>query len=170
MPDTEATSQDPYLQAGLVYGVLGAVVLLLTVATPEMVRPERRGEIVHLLIGMPFFLLFAVAIAASDRLVAGLLVRRGRSAERALRSGRWFREKLVMLIALTAAVRTAVFTANGLGYRPRLRLAPFALQAEATTPEPRMLLAALLMATIFVFLARAAWLPFFRRLGSSHAG
>ncbi len=155
---------DPYTQAGLVYGVMGAVILLLTVATPEMVRPERRADIAHLVVGMPFFALFALAIALGDRWVARVLMASGRAPERALRLGRWFREKLVILISLSALGRTFVFAANGLGYRPHFQGSLFRVTFEASAPDPRLLFAALLMATIFVFLVRAAWLPFCSRL------
>lgn len=146
------------------YGVMGAVILLLTVATPEMVRPERRADIAHLVVGLPFFALFALAIALGDRWVARILIAGGRAPDRALRVGRWFREKLVILISLSALARTFVFAANGMGFRPRFQGSLLNVAFESSAPEPRLLFAALLMATIFAFLVRAAWLPFFGRL------
>lgn len=156
--------QDPYLQAGLVYAVLGLVILMLVAASPDLVLPERRGDLTLLVVGMPFFLVFALVIARGDRPIALFLRRRGSEPARAARIGAWFREKLVILISLSALGRAYVFAANGLGLRPRLALHPVRLAIESHAPEPRMMLAALLMATIFAFLVRAAWLPFLGRL------
>ena len=162
--DAEDAPQDTYLQAGVVYGVLGLVILMLVGASPELVRPERRSDLVHLIVGLPFFLLFAVAIARGDRPIALFVERRGSDRARAERIGAWFREKLVILLSLSALGRTYVFAANGLGMRPRFQLRSLRFAFESQAPDPRMLISALLMATIFVFLARAAWLPFFGRM------
>lgn len=163
-PSAADEPQDAYLQAGLVYGVLGLVILMLVGASPELVRPERRGDLVQLIVGLPFFVLFAFAIARGDRPIALFMTRRGADPERADRIGAWFREKLVILLSLSALGRTYVFAANGLGARPRLRFRELSVGLEPQAPDPRMLIAALLMATIFVFLVRASWLPFFGRL------
>jgi|GEM_PF-6755609 len=168
MAMTTGPRPDPYLQAGLVYGVLGMVVLLLAVATPDMIRPERRSELLLLAVSLPIFALFTLVIAIGDRLVARLLADQGRTALRASHAGRWFREKLVMLAALAVMARALVFGTNGLGWRAHLWLWPPTLSFESAAPEPRLLLAALLMATIGAFLVRAAWLPFLRRLLGRH--
>lgn len=163
MPQRPDRHRDPYRQAALAYCVLGALVVMLTIATPEMARPERRADLAHLLIGLPVFLVFALLIAWGDLAAAGCLRLLGVTAERARQLGQSTREKLVMLLSLSALMRTLVFLANGLGARPRFALASPRLRIEAATPEPRMWFAAALMAVILWLLVRASWLPWMRR-------
>ena len=138
----EEVSQARYRRAGLIYLVLGTVILAVTVATPELASPERRADLIHLLVGLPFFALFAAAIAWGDRVL-----------------GRWLREKLVMLLTLSAIGRTLVFVSNALGYQPRFR---GGFQVEDIDPSPRMWINAVLMAIIVVQLARASWIPWWK--------
>lgn len=140
------TARSRYRTAGAVYFLLGSAVMAITVLTPGLASPERRSDLVQLLVGVPFFALFAALIAWGDRLV-----------------GSWAREKLTMLLTLTGLGRVFVFTANGLGHKPRLDFETWSLSLESIDPMPRMLLNALLMSTIVAFLVRAAWIPFFER-------
>lgn len=158
-----------YRVAGLGYGALGALILIVTVASPRLLEPERRGDLAHLLVALPFFVFFALAIAFFDRWVAaglGLVAGRRLGPERRSRIGRWCREKLVMVLTLSAFGRTAVFAANALGYRPRLRSG---LAFERIEPDPRTWLSALLMAVIAALLFRASWLPWWHRFFGSGA-
>ncbi|MEM7353371.1 MAG: hypothetical protein AAF657_21425, partial [Acidobacteriota bacterium] len=124
----------------------------ITVLTPELASPERRADVVHLLVGLPFFAVFALLIAYGDRLL-----------------GTWLREKLTMLLTFSALGRMFVFTANGLGWKPGINWLPIAVNFQSTEPTPRMLINALLMGVIVVLLVRAAWVPFFRRLKERRA-
>lgn len=126
-----------YRQAGLVYAVLGTLILLITVGSPELLKPERRGDLAHLLVGLPFFFVFAAAIAWGDRI------------------GSRFQKVLTALLTISATGRTLVFLGNGLGHRPRVSgTAPW-LTFETAAAEPRMLVNSVLMAVICFFLARA---------------
>ena len=152
-----------YWIAGAIYFVLGAAIMVITVATPELASPERRGDLIQLAIGIPFFALFALVIAYGDRAFAWLL-RLGRMApKKAARGGRWAREKLVMLLTLSAIGRTFVFAANGFGWKPGIDWRPFTFAMEVVPATPRMLINAFLMLIILVALARASWVPFLRR-------
>ncbi len=155
-----------YRAAGAIYFVLGVLIMGITVLTPGLASPERRADLIHLAIGLPFFALFALAIAYGDRAVAWLLRLFRIAADSAVRLGLQVREKLVMLLTLSALGRTLVFAASGLGWKPSLSWRPFAFALEAIGPMPRMLLNAVLMAIIVVVLARAAWVPFLRRRGA----
>lgn len=156
-----------YRSAGAIYFALGALIMAITVLTPGLASPERRADLVHLLVGLPFFALFALLIAYGDRAVAWLLRLLRMGADSATRLGSQVREKLVMLLTLSALGRTFVFAANGLGWRPSLTWRPFAFSLEGIPPMPRMLVNAVLMAIIVVVLARAAWVPFLRRRKSA---
>ena len=153
-----------YRTAGAIYFVLGVVIMAITVLTPGLASPERRADLIHLAVGLPFFALFALAIACGDRAVAWLLRLVRVAPERAARAGRWAREKLVMLLTLSALGRTFVFAANGLGWKPGFDWRAFSLTMEAAPPAPRMLINAVLMAVIAIVLARVSWVPFLRRL------
>lgn len=153
-----------YRTAGAIYFVLGVAIMAITVATPELASPERRADLIHLAIGLPFFALFALAIAYGDRALAWLLRGVRVAPEKAERAGRWTREKLVMLLTLSALGRTFVFAANGIGWKPGIDWQPFTLAMEVVPATPRMLINAFLMAIILVVLARASWMPFLRRL------
>ncbi len=157
------TDSARYRLAGAVYFVLGAAIMAITVLTPGLASPERRADLVHLLVGLPFFALFALAVAYGDRALAWLLRLLGTSAEKAGRAGRWGREKLVMLLTLSALGRTFVFAANGLGWKPGVDWRPLAFSLEPVAPMPRMLVNAALMAVIVAVLVRAAWVPFLER-------
>ncbi len=154
---------DPYHLTGAVYFVLGSTVMAITVLTPGLASPERRTDLVHLLIGLPFFALFALGIAYGNRPVAALWRLIGREPEAAERAGLWAREKLTMLLTLSALVRTFLFSANGIGWKPGLSWSPFAFSMEPVPPMPRMLINALLMLIILGFLINTAWRPWFRR-------
>ena len=161
----ERTAADSrYVVAGAVYFVLGCAIMAITVLTPGMASEQRRADLAHLLIGLPFFALFAVMIAYGDRLVAAALGAVRTDGDRASRIGSWVREKLTMLLTLSALGRTFVFAANGLGWKPGLDWPSLAISMEAAPPMPRMLVNALLMSVILVLLIRAAWVPFVRRL------
>ena len=153
-----------YRTAGAIYFVLGLAVMVITVLTPELASPERRVDLITLLIGLPFFGLFALLIAYGDRALAWVLRAVRFAPEKAACAGRWGREKLVMLLTLSALGRTFVFAANGLGWKPGVAWQPFTLAMEVVPATPRMLLNAVLMAIILVSLARASWVPFLRRL------
>lgn len=142
-----------YRQAGAVYVVLGLSVVAVTVWSPEMLAPERRQDFVHLLIGLPFFFVFGLAIAYGDRIVAAPLRWMGVSAPRVTRLGRGCQRVLTILLSLSAGVRTVIFAANAVGVRPRLH----PLRLETLDAAPRMALAALLMIVIAAFLVRAWW-------------
>lgn len=144
---------------GWIYAVLGTLVILVTVASPEILRPELRGELVHAWIGEVAILLFAVLIARGDGFFAFFfrLLRAGR--ERARRWGEAWQMWLARLLTLSALGRLTVFLGSGLGHRPRLRRDPFRVEVESVVPEPRMLLCALLMGGIVWMLIRTAWWP-----------
>ena len=94
-------------------------------------------------------------------LVAVLIIATGTiyiASNEAWRAGQ---EKLTMLLSISALGRTLVFLANAAGWRPRWRPA---LSFEPAEPDLRMLINALLMAVIFVFLVRASWIPWWRRI------
>lgn len=155
-----------YLQAGWVYLGLGSAILLVTAASPGLLAAERRADLIHLLVGLPFFVLFALMIGRGDRLFSWPL-RPFAGPEKARSVGRWCQEKLTMLLSVSALGRTLVFFANAAGWRPRWRPA---LRFEPAEPDLRMLINALLMAVIFVFLVRASWIPWWRRVtGGSKA-
>lgn len=158
-----------YRVAGAIYFVLGLGVMAITVATPELASAERRTDLVHLAIGLPIFALFALAIVYGDRAFAWILRGLRFAPERAASAGRWAREKLVMLLSLSALGRTFVFAANGVGWKPGVDWRPVALSMEMVPATPRMLINAFLMAIILVFLVRASWVPFLRRLRGSEA-
>jgi len=157
-------SRRRYLQAGAVYFVIGSSIMAITALTPGLASPERREDLGHLLIGLPFFALFALLIAFGDRLVARFCRLLGTDAEKAEHRGRWLQEKLTMLFTFSALGRTFLFGANGIGWKPGFSLRPLDLTMEAVPPMTRMLLNAGLMLIILIFFFRAAWLPFFRRL------
>ncbi len=46
-----------YRAAGAIYFVLGAAIMAITVLTPGLASPERRTDLIHLAIGLPFFAL-----------------------------------------------------------------------------------------------------------------
>lgn len=150
-----------YRRAGWVYFALAMVIVVLTVADPELAAPERRADLVHLLVGLPFIAAFAVLVGRGDDLLAAPARWLGASAEGARRLGAWVHEKLVMLLTLSALGRTLFYVSNGVGLRPRLRPA---LAFEAVPASPQMLVNAVLMAVILVVLARASWVPFVERL------
>ena len=133
------TDSSRYHTAGAIYFVLGSVIMAITVLTPGLASPERRTDLIHLAIGLPFFALFALAIAYGDRALSWLLHLLRAAPERAERAGRWMREKLVMLLTLSALGRTFVFAANGLGWKPLLSWRPFDFSLESIPPMPRML-------------------------------
>lgn len=162
-PSTRDGQQQRYRLAGWVYGLLGSAILALTVATPALASPERRSDIIHLLVGLPFFVLFALAIAQGHRAFAALARLLRVTPPRANAIGWWLREKLVMLLSVSAVARTLVFVGNGLGHRPRVLRDPVRMVLESVEPTPRMLVNALLMAIICACLVRASWLPFLER-------
>lgn len=125
-----------YRTAGWVYGALGVGVVLIVSLDPQLAVAERRSDVVRLFVALGFVLLFAAWIAQGYRIVgAGV--------------HRWF----VRILAAAQLVRASVFTANAIGYRPRLR-GGFAL--EAVDPRPKFWLAALLMLAIAGALAWAS--------------
>ncbi len=162
-PLSMKTPSDLYRLTGAVYFVLGSTVMAITVMTPGLASPERRTDLVHLLIGLPFFALFALMIAYGDRPVAALLRSLGRDSEAANRAGLWVREKLTMLLTLSALGRAFIFSANGIGWKPGISWFPFAFSIEPVPAMPRMLINALLMLIIISFLVRAAWIPCIKR-------
>lgn len=142
--------------------------MLLSVATPEMAGPERRVDMMLLLkFGLPIFLIVAVMIAYGDRIVAAALKLFGASAARGQSVGMACQTGLTMLLTLSAIGRIVVFAGNGVGQRPRLGLRPPSFHFEPTEAEPRLLLCATLMMVIFIFLARASWVPFLKARLSS---
>lgn len=128
-----------YRQAGWAYVILGLVVILVTVWTPELTRPERREDWIHLLAAFPFVLLFGLVLWFGHRLHRGL------------------QAVIAILLTVSALGRTVVFTGNALGHRPRLRESAPYFRLETVDPEPRMWLAAFLTAWIFAMLLRAWW-------------
>lgn len=150
-----------YRRAAAAYLGLGLAVVAVTVASPELLRPERRADLAHLAAALPFVGLFAALIAWGHRWSAAVARGLGAGRERARRIGRQVREKLTMLLTLSAAGRTLVFLAEGAGRRLEQGAQGWSL--TPVPPRPRMLLCAALTATIAVLLARAAWAPFLRR-------
>ena len=142
-PDQDSQWASRYGRAGLVYFVLGTAIMGVTVASPELASAERRADIIHLLVGLPFFALFAAFIAWGDRLV-----------------GRVWQERGTMLLAISALGRTGVFLGNALGWKPRLRPT---LHLEAIEPVARMWGNFVLMGVILGVLVWASWWPFLRR-------
>ncbi len=139
--------------AGWVYAIIGSLLVLRTLLQPELARPERRSDLVLLLIGLPFLYGFAALIAHGRRIFAGtfrLLPRRSRARASAL-GGSWHRA-LLILLTMTNAVRFLVYLANASGRRPRL--APPGL--EATEPNPSLWIEVIAMAGIVAALAWSA--------------
>lgn len=160
-PNDLDASRARYRHAGLVYLVLAMAVIGLTLWNPALASEERRGDAAHLLVGLPFIVVFAALIAWGDRVFAAPARWLGAPAHRAAYVGRWWREKLVMLLTLSALGRTLVFAANGFGWRPRLHVG---VALEAIPPDPKMLINAALMTAVVAVLARASWVPFLNRL------
>lgn len=159
-PSSEAPPRrQRYRRAGAWYAGLGTLVILVTLATPDMVRPELRGELVHAWIGQTAILLFAALIAWGDGLFGACFRLLGLGRERARRWGEAWQMWLARLLTFSALGRLTVFLGNGLGQRPRIHRQPFRLALEPVEPEPRMLLCALLMAGIVWVLIRLAWWP-----------
>ncbi len=157
--DPGSESRARYRRAGAVYFLLALAIVGLTAAHPALASPERRADLVHLLVGLPFIALFALLVAFGDRIVAAPLRWLGAAPERAGRAGRWGQEKLTMILTLSALGRALFYLASGVGRRPRLRPS---LGIETVAASSEMLLGAVLMAVIVVFLARASWVPFLR--------
>ena len=155
-----ATAQARYRLAGFVYLVVAMAVIGLTVTNPALASEERRADVAHLLVGLPFIGVFAALIAWGDRVFAVPARWVVGSVGRAASIGRWIREKVVLLLTLSALGRTAVFAANGFGVQPRLNVG---VALEAIPPNPKMLINAVLMAILVVLLARASWVPFLKR-------
>lgn len=143
----------------MAYAILGTLVILVTIASPEILRPELRGELVHAWIGQVAILLFAMLIAWGDGLFAFCfrLLRLGR--ERAQRWGEAWQTWMARLLTFSALARLTVFLGSGFGHRPRIRRDPLHFELETVVPEPRMLLCALLMGGIVWVLIRVAWWP-----------
>lgn len=156
-PDSERRAR--YRRAGLVYLGLGTAILGVTVFDPQLLAPERRGDLAHLAVGLPIFAFFGAAIAWGDRWVAGYLRGFGLAPSRAAVAGRAGQRGLTVLLTASAFVRTLVFLGNGLGHRPRFGHAGALLGLEAVDPSGRMLVNAALMSLIVVALFHAAWLP-----------
>ena len=156
----ESEGDRRYLQAGWGYILLGFTVMAVSVGTPGFLAGERRGDLMHLLVALPFFFLFGAFIARGDRPIAAVARLLRAAPERAAHLGRWWREKIVMLLALTSAGRILVFPLNGAGLRPRLE---GGLRLEEMPARPRYFLAALLMVFIVTLLARASWVPALKR-------
>lgn len=128
-----------YRQAGWAYLVLGFVVIGLTVWTPELARPERRADWMHLLAAIPFVVIFALVLSFGHEL------------------SRRFQGFVALLLTVSATGRTLVLAGNALGRRLRLDGdSPF-FRLETVEPAPRMGLAAILMAGIVAMLVRAWW-------------
>ena len=145
-----------YRLAGAAYILLGFTVMAVTVWSPGFLSGERRADLVHLLVALPFFFLFGALIAWGDRPIAAISRLFGSKPERAAQIGRWWREKIVMLLTLTSAGRILIFALNGAGLRPRMS---GGLRLEEMAARPRYFLAAALMVVIVTLLARASWLP-----------
>ena len=164
-PHDSQTSTDEsarrYRLAGLIYFGLAMVIVVLTVADPALAAPERRSDIIQLIVGIPFIAAFAYLVANGGRVIAAPARWLGAAPERAARIGNWLHEKLVMVLTFTSIGRFLFYLANGLGHRPRLR-PEFGI--EAVPASPKMMFAAVLMAVIVVALARASWVPFLGRL------
>lgn len=154
-------ADERYRQAAVAYLGLGLAVVAVTVASPELLRPERRADLAHLVVALPFVGLFAALIAWGDRWTAAVARGLGAGRGRALRIGSHVREKLTILLTLSAAGRTLVFLGEGLGRRLERTVEGWSL--APAPPRPRMLLCAALTVTIAAFLARASWAPFVRR-------
>lgn len=148
-----------YRHAGMLYAILGTLVILVTMASPEIVRPELRQELVHAWVGEIFILLFAVLIARGNDAVAFALRLVRMAPEAARRWGRRCQTGLTLLLTFSALGRLTVFLGNGLGHRPRILRQPLRLALESVPAEPRMLLCGLLMAGVVFVLVRAAWWP-----------
>lgn len=149
-----------YRQAGWIYLGLGMAIFAVTAVSPELLTPERREDLIHLLVGLPFFALFALLIGRGNQIFAWPL-RRWLGKEKASAAGRWCQEKLTMALSLSALGRTLVFFSNAVGWRPRWNPAP---TFEPNDPDLRMLINAALMAVILIFLIRASWIPWWRNL------
>lgn len=143
----------------MTYGALGLAVVLLTAVDPGLAQPERRNDVAALIVALPVFLIFASLVAWGNRLVAALLNFMGLKAETAWRIGYHLREKLVMILTLTSALRVLIFLGNALGYRPRL--IPPAI--ESSEPKLSMWLGVALMCVIVWALFRAGWRSFLQR-------
>ncbi|MCH9651076.1 MAG: hypothetical protein K0U98_22830 [Deltaproteobacteria bacterium] len=155
--------QGRYLQAACAYAALGSVVMAITVASPGMLTAERRVDLAHLLAALPFFLAAGALIAWGHQWFAGLARLFGVGSEKAARMGAGVREKVVMLLTLSALGRVTVFAANALGWRLRLGGGAGGVSWESVPAKPRMFVAALLMIVIATLLARASWVPFLTR-------
>ncbi len=146
-----------YQEAGWTYFLLGSLILGLTVIDPALAAPERRTDIVHLLVGLPFFALFAYLIGRGERPVSGLLRIVGTAPGKARRIGRVARRILAIVLSISATGRAGVFLANALGHRPRVGFSPPAFELTSTVATPKMFINAGLMAIILALLVRAWW-------------
>lgn len=149
-----------YRIAGLAYFVLAMAIIGMTVANPAMAAPERREDLIHALVGLPFIALFAALIAWGDRVLAAPMRWFGASAERAAQLGIRARELLVMILTVSNFGRFLIYALSTVGWRLRLRPWP---EIESAAANPKMLINATLMAVIVFLLARASWVPFLQR-------
>lgn len=159
---TDGTStQGRYVQAACGYAALGSAVMAITVASPGLLAAERRIDLAHLLAAIPFFLAAGALIAWGHRWFAAIARLIGVGSAKAGQIGAGVREKVVMLLTLSALGRVTVFAANALGWR--FRLGGGGVSLESVSAKPRMFVAALLMIVIATLLARASWVPFLTR-------
>lgn len=164
-PDLSEARDQRYRRAGLLYAVLGTLVILVTMASPEIVRPELRQELVHAWVGEIFILLFAALIARGNEAMAFVLRIFRMAPERARQWGAWFQTGLTLLLTFSAIGRFTVFIGNGFGHRPRILRDPMRFEVETVPAEPRMLICGLLMAGVVFVLVRTAWWPLLKGLG-----
>lgn len=118
---------NPHRRAGIAYGLLGGLVVLLTFLF-ELVPPEREGAVLELAVGAIFIAIFAA------------LIYRG-----------WW--MLSLLLVFTNLWRGFQFLRQGLGWRGGVDAAG----APPAPAEPLAFVNVGLLGIVVVFLAHSAW-------------
>lgn len=142
-----------YRQAALIYLLAGSLVVVLTVWGPGL-RQARQMELLRLVLGLPFIILFGLLIWTAPPLLPPLSLR-----PRSLWS--WVHRGLVSLLVVTNAGRAITFLANAMGLRLRihspLTTAELTLRvsAEPGAAVPHFWLNTLLMVLVVLALLRA---------------
>ncbi|MEE2663493.1 MAG: hypothetical protein VX681_05205 [Myxococcota bacterium] len=121
----------PHKAAGLAYGVLGVLVIVITF-TAELIPPTREGAYGQLAVGAVFVLIFAVLL---------------------YRQGWWL---LSALLVVPNVWRATNYFHHGLG----LHVDPLALSITTVSPRPAAFVNAALMTIVVSLLVRSAWIGF----------
>jgi hypothetical protein len=146
MKRPEATGSDRFCQAGWTYLLVGAAVVIFTLAA-GLVPPSRLPRLFLLVPGLSFVVLFGVLILLSPWLWRWPWT---------VGPTRW----LVRLLAVTNAGRCLLFLLNAAGLNLHIfRSSGPAFFVVRTDPQPLFLVNAGLTGFITLMLVRAAWTP-----------